>query len=347
MSQPAPTPKFRGVDTTTGLALVGGKLYTYSAGTSTPKNSYTDSTLGVANANPTILDSRGEANVWLDGSYKFVLKDSADATIWTVDNIQDATNGATFTNTTFTGTSTFVNLTVTGNTQLGDAAADTLSVSGSALKNSTGNWTFAAPSSGTTGTFNAVAGASALDIQEAAVAKMRWLIGASERAFLQYTSATDILRLDSDGGFELAVNNAVKASWNSAGNATFAAPSSGITVTTNAVAGANAIVQLYNVASATSENLVSFQLNSVTKGVIGSIGTAGNMTAGSVQNDFVIRNASNILFTADAGTTTHYKISTAGNHTFAAPTSGVGFTQTGFAGSNAANFNGGTSGNDE
>lgn len=72
-----------------GNPLAGGKLYTYQAGTTTPQATYTDSTGGTPNANPVILDADGEADVWLDTSlsYKFVLKDSTDATQWTVDNV--------------------------------------------------------------------------------------------------------------------------------------------------------------------------------------------------------------------------------------------------------------------
>lgn len=71
-----------------GDPLNGGKLYTYSAGTTTPKATYTDNTGSTANSNPIILDSSGRASIWLDsGAYKFVLKDSADVTIETKDNI--------------------------------------------------------------------------------------------------------------------------------------------------------------------------------------------------------------------------------------------------------------------
>jgi hypothetical protein len=66
------------------------KLYTYTAGTTTPLASYTDNTLGTPNANPVILDSSGRANVWLANvSYKLVLKTSADVTLKTVDNVVD------------------------------------------------------------------------------------------------------------------------------------------------------------------------------------------------------------------------------------------------------------------
>ena len=65
MSALAPTLKQRFFDTN-GAPLVGGKLYSYAAGTTTPKATYTDESLGAANANPIILDANGEANVWLD-----------------------------------------------------------------------------------------------------------------------------------------------------------------------------------------------------------------------------------------------------------------------------------------
>lgn len=77
-----------------GEVLNGGKIYTYEAGTSTPKTTYTDSTEASANTNPIILDASGRADIWLGtGSYKFVITDSADVTIKTVDAITgDAVN---------------------------------------------------------------------------------------------------------------------------------------------------------------------------------------------------------------------------------------------------------------
>ena len=88
----SPTPKLQFFDAN-GDPLVGGLLYTYAAGTTTPLTSYTDSTGVSANTNPIVLDSRGEANVWLGAAiYKFALYTSASVLIWTVDNI----NGSTF-----------------------------------------------------------------------------------------------------------------------------------------------------------------------------------------------------------------------------------------------------------
>lgn len=96
MSVLGPVPKAQFL-TATGEPLVGGKVYTYAAGTTTPQATYTSASGVSANTNPVILDARGEANIWYTNgvSYKVVLKDSADSTIWTVDNISIAGSMAT------------------------------------------------------------------------------------------------------------------------------------------------------------------------------------------------------------------------------------------------------------
>lgn len=80
-----PLPKFT-VSDSNGDPAVGWKVHTYIAGTTTNKATYTDQAEGTPNANPVILDSRGEADIWFNGSYKIVIKDSDDTTIYTVDN---------------------------------------------------------------------------------------------------------------------------------------------------------------------------------------------------------------------------------------------------------------------
>jgi hypothetical protein len=71
--------------------LAGGKLYTYAAGTSTPKTTYTTSAGSIAHANPIVLDSSGRVpggEIWLTaGTYKFSLFTSANVLIATYDNI--------------------------------------------------------------------------------------------------------------------------------------------------------------------------------------------------------------------------------------------------------------------
>ena len=114
--------------TTAGAPLIGGKVYTYAAGTTTPLASYTDNTGATANTNPVILDTRGEAAIWLSpASYKFVLKDSNDVTIWTSDNlgglnISPAFTGVPTAPTAISGTNT-TQLATTAFVQLSAVAA--------------------------------------------------------------------------------------------------------------------------------------------------------------------------------------------------------------------------------
>ena len=74
-----------------GVPLSGGKLYTYAAGTTTPKTTYTSIAGTTAHSNPIILDSAGRVpsgEIWLQfAPYKFVLKTSVDVLIGTWDNI--------------------------------------------------------------------------------------------------------------------------------------------------------------------------------------------------------------------------------------------------------------------
>lgn len=83
-----PSPKFAPPDNN-GNPLPGGKLTCYLAGTTTLQNTYSDSGLTTPNANPVILDSSGRATIYLTpgASYKFVLTTSADAAVWTQDNV--------------------------------------------------------------------------------------------------------------------------------------------------------------------------------------------------------------------------------------------------------------------
>ena len=75
-----------------GNILSGGKIYTYTAGTTTPQTTYTSSSGATAHANPIILDAAGRVpggEIWLtDGlQYKFLIKTSTDVQIGSYDNI--------------------------------------------------------------------------------------------------------------------------------------------------------------------------------------------------------------------------------------------------------------------
>jgi hypothetical protein len=91
----SPSPKMQ-FFTAAGVPLVGGKLFTYASGTTVPLATYTDSTAVTANANPVILDSRGEANVWFGPSrYTLLLKDSLDNLIWTAAGVNSSPSAQT------------------------------------------------------------------------------------------------------------------------------------------------------------------------------------------------------------------------------------------------------------
>ncbi len=93
--------------TNSGVVLSGGKLYTYAAGTTTPKPTYTSSSGGTAHTNPIVLDSAGRVpggEIWvLSPPYKFMLYTSTDVLIATYDNVSGI-GAAEFQIQNFTGT---------------------------------------------------------------------------------------------------------------------------------------------------------------------------------------------------------------------------------------------------
>lgn len=74
------------------LPLIGGKVYTYAAGTTTPLTTYSNKELTVPNTNPVQLNLRGEAVIFLptDVLFDFDVFDVGDTAIETV---EDVTNG--------------------------------------------------------------------------------------------------------------------------------------------------------------------------------------------------------------------------------------------------------------
>ncbi len=93
MAQLGPNPLFRAYATDATL-LRGGTVDTYATGASTTrKPTYSDWELKIKNPNPIVLDSLGEAKVYLmtDAEYRFVIKDSDGNTRHTIDNISPVT----------------------------------------------------------------------------------------------------------------------------------------------------------------------------------------------------------------------------------------------------------------
>lgn len=76
--------------TNAGVPAAGCLLYTYEAGTSTPKETFTDAAGLVAHANPIILDAKGEALIYWDGNYKVDLKTAGGVQItgYPIDNFE-------------------------------------------------------------------------------------------------------------------------------------------------------------------------------------------------------------------------------------------------------------------
>lgn len=80
-----------------GKPLAGGKVYTYEANTTTAKTTYKDPYGLTPNTNPIILDAAGEADIYLDGTYRIritdrngvLVNDVAKIGSWFSDNLQD------------------------------------------------------------------------------------------------------------------------------------------------------------------------------------------------------------------------------------------------------------------
>lgn len=65
-----------------GKPLSAGKVYNYIPNTTTPKTTWQDAAETIPNANPVILDAGGRAKILGDGSYRQIVKDRNNVTIW-------------------------------------------------------------------------------------------------------------------------------------------------------------------------------------------------------------------------------------------------------------------------
>lgn len=73
-----------------GLPLIGGQVFTYDAGTSTPKDSYSDQLLTIPNTNPIILDDAGSCDLYLKGAYRLRVLDVNGVLMDERDNVSQA-----------------------------------------------------------------------------------------------------------------------------------------------------------------------------------------------------------------------------------------------------------------
>lgn len=75
-----------------GQPVIGGKLYSYQANTTTPKATYADPFLIVRNTNPVQMNDQGQAMVYLQGFYRLVLTDREGRLLWDIDNYEYASS---------------------------------------------------------------------------------------------------------------------------------------------------------------------------------------------------------------------------------------------------------------
>ena len=75
-----------------GEPLIGGKLFTYQAGTWTPAATYHDAAATMPHMNPITLDDRGEALVHIVQTMLWRLETPTGVQLWQVDNIGGGTS---------------------------------------------------------------------------------------------------------------------------------------------------------------------------------------------------------------------------------------------------------------
>lgn len=71
-----------------GQPLIGGKLYSYLAGTTTPRSTTADAFGTVPNPNPLVLDDQGKATAYLPTFMHLRLYTPEDVLVWEIDNYQ-------------------------------------------------------------------------------------------------------------------------------------------------------------------------------------------------------------------------------------------------------------------
>lgn len=92
------SPRFSAEDDN-GRPLIGGRLFTYQNGTTTPSPTYQDAAGTILNTNPIILNARGEAVVHLSEGqvYTFVLQTRTGVLVWSQNSIVGAISTTSFT----------------------------------------------------------------------------------------------------------------------------------------------------------------------------------------------------------------------------------------------------------
>lgn len=85
-ASPLSNPRFFVRDPLTDLPLVGGRVWTYEAGTvDTPKRAYTDAGQNGVQANPIVLEADGGKDVFFEGLYKLRVERPDGALLYEID----------------------------------------------------------------------------------------------------------------------------------------------------------------------------------------------------------------------------------------------------------------------
>ena len=115
-------------------SVSGGAVYSYAAGTTTPKAIYTTRAMTTAYDNPATLDVDGRLVAYGSGVYKFIIKDEFGNTVFTADQVEINSVQTLIDNdeNPFGDTLTQTNLIVT-NLTADDAAINDLEVASSAV----------------------------------------------------------------------------------------------------------------------------------------------------------------------------------------------------------------------
>ena len=115
-----------------GVVCPGGMLYTFESGTTTPKPVYTDATLTTEHTNPVIMDSEGEAVIFLGtGAYTFREHDALGVQIKAPVNGITSEQGSSST-TNGLATNVNVRMSTTGTSAIISISADRLALMNSA-----------------------------------------------------------------------------------------------------------------------------------------------------------------------------------------------------------------------
>lgn len=119
--------------TNAGVPAAGCKLYTYEAGTSTPKETFQDAEGTVPHENPITLDAKGEALIYWEGNYKVDLRTAAGVQVtgYPIDNFETPVMAGTLAGAAGAGLMGFLYATVYGSNTVGKWLQDLATSAGS------------------------------------------------------------------------------------------------------------------------------------------------------------------------------------------------------------------------